>query len=285
MRFLVAALLIAQSAVPNPPSAARLVTIDLTATDLRGRIVTDLKPSEFELREGTEVLPLESVRLVRVAPPQAGEEPPRIESVEDERTAAGQDEARLFAIFLDEYHVASGVETERVRDTLTRFVERDLSPRDLVVVMKPLDSLFAIRLTRDRSALRQSIAAFEGRKGEYTPRNAYERDFIAGTPARIDAARTQVALSGINALAVHLGSLTDRRKTLIVATENVGRVERRRGQDFLPTLDTIIRSANRSNVSVYPFDPRDAAGGDGASADLRRLPGEADGPPAAPGGG
>ena len=59
-------------------------------------------------------------------------------------------------------------------------------------------------------------------KATTTPRNAYERDFIAGTPARIDAARNQVALSAINALAVHLGSLTDRRKTLIVAAEGVG---------------------------------------------------------------
>src|SRR3954452_8208937 len=169
MRLLVAALLVAQSAA----APQRLVTIDLTVTDARGRIVTDLKPSEFELKEGTTVVPVESVRLVRVAPTQTGEEPARIQSGEDERTAAGQDEARLFAIFLDEYHVASGVETERVRDTLTRFVERDLSPRDLVVVMKPLDSLFAIRLTRDRAAVRQAIAAFEGRKGEYAPRNAY----------------------------------------------------------------------------------------------------------------
>ena len=46
------------------------------------------------------------------------------------------------------------------------------------------------------------------------------------SPARRRAstlARSQVALSAINALAVHLGSLTDRRKTLIVATESVGR--------------------------------------------------------------
>jgi dienelactone hydrolase len=83
------------------------------------------------------------------------------------------------------------------------------------------------------------------------------RELIAGTPARIDAARNQVALSAINALAVHLGSLTDRRKTLIVATEGVGRSDRRRGQEYLPTLETIIRSANRSNVAIYPFDPRD----------------------------
>ena len=77
-----------------------------------------------------------------------------------------------------------------MRETLTRFVDRDVSPRDLIVVMKPLDSLFAIRLTRDREAVRRAIESFEGRKGDYEPRNAYERDYIAGTPARIDVARS-----------------------------------------------------------------------------------------------
>ena len=292
MRFATAALLVAaQSAIPslqspvgnpqstirNPQSPARLVTVDVTVTDARGRALTDLKPSDFELREGGALLPLESVRLVRVAAGSTAEPAERIQSAADERLAAGQDEARLFAIFLDEYHVASGAETDRVRDTLTRFVDRDVSARDLIVVMKPLDSLLSIRLTRDREAVRRAIESFEGRKGDYEPRNAYERDYIAGTPARIDVARSQVALSAINAHAVHLGSLTDRRKTLIVATESVGRSDRRRGQEYLPTIDTIIRSANRSNVSVYPFDPRDAAGGEPAADDLRRLADETDG--------
>ena len=279
MRLLAAALLVAaQSAISGPRSATglRLVTVDVAVTDARGRALTDLHPSDFELSEGGALLPLESVRLVRVGAGSPSEPPALIASAADERVAAGQDQARLFAIFLDEYHVAGGADSERVRETLTRFVDRDVSPRDLLVVMKPLDSLFAIRLTRDRAAVRQAIESFEGRKGDYQPRNAYERDYIAGTPARIDLARSQVALSAINALAVHLGSLTDRRKTLIVATESVGRSDRRRGQEYLPTIDTIIRSANRSNVSVYPFDPRDAAATEPA-ADLRRLAEETDG--------
>ena len=254
----------------------RLVTVDVSVTDARGGVLTDLKGSDFELREGSALLPLESVRLVRVAAGSQAEAP-RIQSAADERLAAGQEEARLFAIFLDEYHVAGGAETERVRDTLTRFVDRDVSPRDLIVVMKPLDSLLTIRLTRDRDAARRAIETFVGRKEDYEPRNAYERDYIAGTPARIDAARSQVALSAINALAVHLGSLTDRRKTLIVAAESVGRSDRRRGQEYLPTIDTIIRSANRSNVSVYPFDPRGAADGEPAGEGLHRLADETDG--------
>jgi VWFA-related protein len=273
MRLAVASLLVVAGMAS--PDVSRLVTVDVAVTDARGRALTDLKPSDFELREGSALLSLESVRLVRIAAAAPGAPPATIQSAADEKTAASEDEARLFAIFLDEYHVASGAETDRVRETLTRFLDRDVSPRDLLVVMKPLDSLFAIRLTRDRDAVRHAIDSFEGRQGDYAPRNAYERDYIAGTPARIDLARSQVALSAINALAVHLGSLTDRRKTLIVASGSVGRSDRRRGQEYLPTIETIIRSANRANVSVYPFDPR-AAGGEPAE-DLRRLADETDG--------
>jgi len=264
-----------QSAIRNPQSAiSRLVTIAVIVTDARGRAVDDLKPSDFELRGENAALPLESARFVRAgrAPADA-----LIQTVADERQAALQDDTRLFAIYLDEYHVSSGANSERVRAALARFVDNDLSASDLVVVMKPLDSLFAIRLTRDRAAVRALIDGFEGRKDDYAPRNAYERDYIAGTPARIDAARNQVALSAINALAVHLGSLSDRRKTLVVASEGVGRADRRRGQEFLPTLDTVIRSANRSNVAVYPFDPRDDGADQTPAESLRRLADETDG--------
>src|SRR5207248_3247739 len=84
---------------------------------------------------------------------------------------------------------APGANADRVRDSLLRFVDHDLSPQDLIVVMKPLDSLLAIRTTRDRAVSRAAIESFGGRRGDYEPRNAYERDYIAGTPARIDAAR------------------------------------------------------------------------------------------------
>ena len=264
----------------SPKSAIepRLFTIDVSVADARGRAVDDLKPAEFELHEAGALVPLESVRFVRAAGDPPTGAPALIQSAADERQAAVKDDARLFAIFLDEYHVTSGANADRVREALLRFVDRDLTPRDLVAVMKPLESLFTIRLSSDRGAVRRAIETFEGRKGQYEPRNAYERDYIAGMPARIDATRNQVALSAVNALAVHLGSLTDRRKTLVVVTEGIGRSDRRRGQEYLPTLDTIIRSANRSNVAVYPFDPSEGAD-DPAGEGLRRLAAETDGAP------
>jgi VWFA-related protein len=288
--LLIAAVLVApaaissQSAISNQPSAiasGRLVTIDVVVTDARGRAVEDLKASDFDLREESAALPLESIRLVRSrtnGPAEAAATDQAITTAADEHQAASPDEARLFAMFLDDYHVESGAAADRVRASMLDVIDHELTPRDLLVVVRPLDSLLTIVLTRDRDAARAAVESFKGRKGDYEPRNAYERDYIAGTPARIDSARNQVALSAINALAVHLGSLSDRRKTLIVASEGIGRADRHRGQEYLPTVDTILRSANRSNVAVYAFDPRDGEAGRGAPDEtLRRLADDTDG--------
>ena len=82
---------------------------------------------------------------------------------------------------------------------------------------------------------------------------------MAGTPARIDQVRAQVTTSALNALALHLGSLNDGRKSVVVVSEGLPRADRRRGLESLPTIDSVIRSANRSNVSIYAVDPRESA--------------------------
>jgi VWFA-related protein len=214
--------------VGSPP--VQTVRIDAIVEDARGRFIDDLKVSDFELREEGAAA-LESVQLRRADGP------------------------RVAAIYLDEYHIGRESVTDSLRQGLTRFVD-SLAPGDELVVMKPLDSLLAIRLTTDREAALHAIAGFEGRKGELEPRNTYEQNFIAGTPARIEAARTQVAVSALNALANQLGTAGVGRKGLIVVSEGLVRSERRRGQEFMPSLDTVARSANRANVSIYIVDPR-----------------------------
>jgi VWFA-related protein len=227
------------------------VIIDAVVSDARGRSVDTLKVQDFELRDDGNVLPLDEVRFVR-------------------------NEPRLVAIYLDEYHVSAGPATDRARAALTAFIDRNLGPNDLIVVMKPLDSLLKIELTRDHAAARARVSAFDGRSGDYTPRNEYEREFIAGTPARIEVARTQVAWSAINALAVHLGTLGPQRKTLVLVSDTLASFDRRRGQESLPGLDAVVRAADRSNVAVYALDP-DGSADVSVSEPIRRLATETDG--------
>src|SRR5580765_2169307 len=148
------------------------VRIDVIASDAKGRPLDTLKPADFELQDEGVARALDDVRLVQPSP----------------------DDARLIAVFLDEYHVSPGA-TDRVRAAVSRLLSEQVRPRDLLVVMKPLDSVFAIQPTTDRAASLAAIQSFEGRRGEYDARNAYEQNFMAGVPARIETARSQVALS------------------------------------------------------------------------------------------
>src|SRR5262249_7863141 len=166
------------------------------------------KPSDFELIDNAAPQAIDALQFVKVdaRQPAAGALG-AVRSEFDEQEGASQTGTRLFAILLDEFHVSPGASSERVRQTLARFVDRDLGPRDLVAVLKPLDSLLTIRVTRDRDALRHAIETFDGRKGDYTPRTAFERNYIAGAPARIEQIRAQVVTSALNALVIHLGKL------------------------------------------------------------------------------
>src|ERR1043166_2243921 len=62
-----------------------------------------------------------------------------------------------------------------------------------------------------------------------------------------------------NALTLHLGNRGAGRSSVLLVSEQADAVTRRRGFEALPTSSSVTRAANRSNVSVYVFDPRDAA--------------------------
>lgn len=226
---LLAAGLLAQSdAVRTDP---RVVRIDAVATDTKGRPIADLDATEFEVIENGMLLTIESARF-----------------------SGTSDEPGAYALFLDEYHVSPGTSSERARVAALRFVESCLRPDDLLVVLKPLDSLRAIELTADRMSALETIRTFEGRSGDYKPRFAFERSYIAGARSRIDAARSQIVTSALNALAARLGGRSSARKSLTVVSEGFltpsGGV-----RASLPTIQSAIRTANAANVSVYLIDP------------------------------
>lgn len=267
LAFVLALALTAVSQGDRPPGH---VTIDVVVNDAQGRSVPTLQATDFSVDEQGTPQPVLSVRFVRTLS-GAGlvESVPAVETAEDERREAGTPGARLFAIFLDEFHISPGAEADQVREALAVFVKEALSPRDLLVVLKPLDSILTIRLTRDREAALRAIDGFRGRKGDFTARTSFEQKFIAATPDRVEAARAQIASAALLALSSHLGSLGPMRKTLIVLTEGFECGARRRGDSFLPTLDVVVGAANRARVSIYPIDPTGLSSGPGVPVDQR----------------
>jgi VWFA-related protein len=252
---LAAALSAQQAAAPPAGVHDRdtLVRLDAFVLDARSRPLENLTAADFEIHEDGVPATVEAARFVSAAATP-----------------------RLVGVYLDEYHL-SEASAEGIREQLRRFVERDLDARDRLVVLKPLDSLLAISIDSDREASLNAIARVAGRKGDYAPTDAYERQYMAKVPPAIDLARAQITASGLNALAVRLGQADrDARKTLIVVSEGLGGPLDTRRRSSLPTIDTIIQSANRANVSVYAIDPQDdPAHGDGGA--MARLAAETDG--------
>lgn len=235
------------------------VRIDAIVTDGKHRPVRNLRAADFELRVDGAVRPVESIELRAHTP---GTTAP---AVEGEHGSAHQG-ARVFAFVLDEFHVSPGEETARVRQAATRFVDEHLRPGDRAVVLKPLDHVNAIRFTRDRDALREAIASFTGRKGDFAPQTAFEQQFIGHAPATVAAARVQLVTVALNELAMQLGELDAERAALVFFSEGFLRAAPVRRGARIIDLRGLLRAASRFHFPVYTFSPADAAPAAGDSA-------------------
>jgi len=228
------------------------VMLDVIVEEAAQRPSAALSASDFTVTDDGESLPIESVRLVQ--PPAESAPLPPVSNDDDEKRAVSQ-AARLVGVYVDEYHLGDDAAFAAARDALAAFLRSTLGARDLVVVLKPLDSLLSLRLSADREAAARIVEGAMPRLGDYVPRSVFEQEFIAGDPARIDTARNQIALSAVSAIATHLGRFDAGRKTLIVLSNGVSPSAPSRGDAPLPTVDLIARSANRSRVAIYLMRP------------------------------
>ena len=140
-------------------------------------MVADLQQGDFEVTEDGKPQKIETFKFVELdgglmQDPDAPA-PRRIRTDADEEVEAARDDVRLFAFFLDEYHVRR--ETSMAsRQEISRFIETQLGPSDMIAIMYPLQPIASIRFTRNHEAIRQGIEQFLGRKFEYEPKNEYE---------------------------------------------------------------------------------------------------------------
>src|SRR4029077_16762458 len=129
-----------------------------------------------------------------------------------------RDDVRLFAIFLDDYHVRKE-NSLRVRQPLEQFVQTYLGPSDMMGLMYPLESVFNGRMTRNHEAVVKGLDRFLGRKYDYTPVNDLERQYAYLPVETQEQIRVRVALSAIQGLILHMWTAKHRRQSLIVVSE------------------------------------------------------------------
>ena len=210
-------------ATPDQPifrAGINTVRVDVIVTDKQGNPVTDLKLEDFEIQEDGKPQKAETFRLVKIdTTTQPGYTQRTIRTRNDEETAAADENSRMFAFFLDDYHVMRE-SSMSMKKPVVDFIANQLAPNDLATVMYPLTPVDAAVLTRNHQGIINAVEKFEGRKYRYEPINAVENGYVFKlTPDAIEIIRRQVTLSAIRGLCTKLGSLREGRKSLILLSE------------------------------------------------------------------
>ncbi len=256
----------AQEPKPDTPDAVAPIRIDAVVTDPNGRPISDLRPSDFEFLDNGVARPIESIQFRTL--PKDSEAVESIQTRADEERAARKPGTRVFAFVLDEFHVPPGASTERVRAAVNEFIDQNLRPEDLAVVIKPLDNVTAIRFTRDRALLHGAVDAFTGRQGDYTPRTPFEEQYIGRAPAAVAAARRQIVGADLRELTMRLGELQADRGVIVLVSQGFPRESPPSGRaSRIPELDGVVHAASRYHLPVYTVDPSIAGEGTGDPAE------------------
>jgi VWFA-related protein len=247
-----------------------LVRVDVTVTQRGDEAVSDLKMEDFEVTEDDVPQVVETLKFVQVDGTRTSnlDEPLEIRSKEHALLEAARDDVRLFAIFLDDYHISKRPEiTLPLRDALTKFINQ-LGPNDLVVLMDPLTTLYDLKYTRSKPELLAKIRNFEGRYGETFPVKSVIEEAQLSQRNWMEL-RSGVTLSALKGLAMQMGGLRDGRKSILFFSQGPGV---RPGSPNDQLMREIDEAANRGNVTIHVIDPRPLGSvGFGGDTILRRL--------------
>ena len=192
------------------------VRVDVIVDDKKDQPVTNLTQADFEVLEDGKPVSVEQFSLVKVdGNPRPGAPPPsEIRSRNDEELIANRDDIRVFVFFFDDYHVRRA-NSMTVRDPLTRFVQNQLRPNDIVAIMYPLTPVTDLSFTRNHNLVMGAIQNFVGRKFDYTPVNQFEQNYARYSTDQVERIRNDVVMGALRGLSSRLGSLRVCRKSVI----------------------------------------------------------------------
>jgi VWFA-related protein len=243
-----------------------LVQVDAVVVDKDGRVVTDLRPEEFRLVEDGKPRRITEFSFVSTA------DAADVSSESKRDAAVGSAPAppvplapgrarRTIALLVDDVGLSFET-TAYVRKALTKFVEEQMRPGDLVALIRTSGGAGSLQqFTSDR---RQLLAAIErlrwypvGRGGVAAVETMYPEDQDdVGLLLRGNRTTTRIDASGFEYLGGSVGALG-------YVVRGLGRFPGRKSvvliSDNFPTASAIkgiADEANRTSVVIYTMDPR-----------------------------
>lgn len=268
-------ILASQSVDPQRPTfraEVEYVEVDALVTDEQGRFVPSLQKEDFRIFEDGKPQTIANFALVEI-PMDRGERPGWVEPdvLSNERPFIG----RIYTMILDDLHIAPS-RAPRVKAAARRFIERHLAPNDLMAIVHTAGRDGASQdFTSNRRLLLAAVDRFMGLKLE-SATMARNEEFFRGAGAGgapigdpFDSERGFNARSttrGLRTVAEWLGGVRGRRKTILFISEGIDYdvtdpFNNRSATAILDEMRGAIAAATRSNVSIYPVDPRGLTSG------------------------
>ena len=269
------------SPVPQTPSSQQdevvkittnLVQIDVTVVDDNGKTVADLKPEDFEIREDNRVQKITNFSFVSSEPAAAAVAAnPANPATPAEKSNAPSiapsvlrpsDVKRTMALVVDDIGLAYE-STGPVRQALTKFVDTQMQPGDLVAIIRTSGGVGVLQqFTSDKAQLRAAINGIRwnpvGRTGTLSAEPIKGRYENTEELKDLTEFRNEVLSAGtLEPLMYVIRGLKDLpgRKSIVFFSENlqvtsaVGRNDR-----LLHAMDLVKDAANRASVVIYTQD-------------------------------
>jgi VWFA-related protein len=257
------------------------VEIDASVTDARGNPVTTLTADDFEILEDKKPQTISSFTLVNI--PTHRVEPTTFAGrpIEPDVQSNQEGEGRLYVFVLDE---VSGAGALRARLFLRRFIDKYFGANDVAAVsfLGRARGANAQSLTSNRRLLLESIDTFSGGfpgGSGGTPSSAVSGEPLAqgaqlSSPASEADFNLRNQMNALRKIAEAVAAIKGRRKMLLLFSENMP-INMQRVIDYsggtlsLQEEDAhqAITAATRSNVTIYPIDPRGLTADGGLAED------------------
>ena len=257
--FLALSITASATLFPQAPfrSGIDLIQVDAVVRDRSGNPVRGLTRADFQVFEDGRPLPIESFSAVDLPAAAVNTSIPPLESA---LTAFGSNDyaqdGRLFVLVLDDVHVRFDAGCIfRVHQIAQRFIER-LAPGDLAAVVATSSSRpVALEFTGDKPRLLAAVMEFVPDGGG-----------TGGPPGSgFGALKTAFAMSKLSGVTRTLAMVQHRRKAVVLISEgppfgldqvmNPDAGGAANASAALSDLRDFIRTAQRSNVAIYAFDP------------------------------
>jgi VWFA-related protein len=255
----------------NPNAVIRidvnLVQVDAVVTDSRGRRVTDLPASSFELLQDGKPQVITNFSYVTSKPPAtaagakaAAAKPAKGEPPPPPQELRPGDVHRALALVVDDLGLA-GENIPLVRNAIRSFIDDQMRPGDMVAIIRTGAGMGALQqFTTDKRLLYAALERVKyGRSRVGVTSFAPLGSGVRGT-VNIDHLREDtLAIGTLGALRFVVNGMRDfpGRKSVILFTENIRLIfQGTTDQMVAQAVQQLSDAANRASVVIHAIDPR-----------------------------